>query len=106
MLPHLTPDTHLYLLIALIAIAVAIVLRVRLLRTIFDDAGLAFAMQYSGHSLRRGFANWATANGWDIKTLMEYVGWRDVHSAMRYVDTADPFAQHRISEMLALDSPN
>lgn len=36
---------------------------------------------------------------------MEYFGWRDVHSAMRYVDTADPFAQHRIGEMLALDSP-
>lgn len=36
MLPHLTPDTHLYLLIALIAIAVAIVLRVRLLRTILN----------------------------------------------------------------------
>jgi aspartyl protease family protein len=36
MLPHLTPDTHLYLLIALISIAVAIVLRVRLLRTILN----------------------------------------------------------------------
>lgn len=36
MLPHLTPDTHLYLLIALIAIAVAIMLRVRLLRTILN----------------------------------------------------------------------
>jgi site-specific recombinase XerD len=73
---------------------------VRLLRTIFDDAGLAFAMQYSGHSLRRGFANWATANGWDIKTLMEYVGWKDVHSAMRYLDSADPFSQYRIESML------
>lgn len=73
---------------------------VRLLRTIFDDAGLTSAMEYSGHSLRRGFANWATANGWDIKTLMEYVGWKDVHSAMRYLESADPFAQHRIESML------
>jgi site-specific recombinase XerD len=80
---------------------------VRLLRTIFDDASLASAMQYSGHSLRRGFANWATANGWDIKTLMEYVGWKDVHSAMRYLDSADPFSQHRIESMLvpALSAP-
>jgi hypothetical protein len=23
---------------------------------------------------------------------MEYVGWRDVKSAMRYIDAADPFA--------------
>jgi aspartyl protease family protein len=37
-MPHLMPDTHLYLLIALIAIAVAIVLRVRLLRTILNVA--------------------------------------------------------------------
>jgi hypothetical protein len=25
--------------------------------------------------------------------LMEYVGWKDVRSAMRYIDAADPFAQ-------------
>jgi integrase len=64
---------------------------VPLLRSLFDAAGIAFVEQYSGHSLRRGFATWATANGWDLKTLMEYVGWRDVQSAMRYVEVADPF---------------
>ena len=68
---------------------------VPLLRTTFDAAGLAFAEQYSGHSLRRGFATWSTSNGWDLKTLMEYVGWRDVHSAMRYMESADPFADMR-----------
>jgi len=30
--------------------------------------------------------------------LMEYVGWKDVRSAMRYIDAADPFAQHRIEQ--------
>jgi len=64
---------------------------VPLLRTLFHAAGIPLAGQYSSHSLRRGFASWATANGWDLKTLMEYVGWRDVHSAMRYMDAADPF---------------
>lgn len=34
MLPHLSPDIHLYLLIALIAIAATVLLRVRLLRSI------------------------------------------------------------------------
>jgi integrase len=63
----------------------------------FGAAGIAFAEQYSGHSLRRGFASWATSNGWDLKTLMEYVGWRDVQSAMRYMESADPFAQMRPS---------
>jgi aspartyl protease family protein len=36
MIPHPTADTHIYLLIALVAIAVAIVLRVRLLRSILN----------------------------------------------------------------------
>lgn len=67
-----------------------------LLRSVFAAAGLAFADEYSGHSLRRGFANWATSNGWNAKTLMEYVGWKDVQSAMRYVDAADPFGNVRI----------
>jgi integrase len=70
---------------------------VPLLRSLFADAGIAFAAQYSGHSLRRGFAQWATSNGWDIKTLMEYVGWKNVQSAMRYIEVADPFARHRIA---------
>ncbi|NVL47787.1 tyrosine-type recombinase/integrase, partial [Pseudomonas syringae pv. actinidiae] len=42
------------------------------------------------HSLRRGFASWAHAAGWDLKSLMAYVGWRDIKSAMRYIDAA-PF---------------
>ncbi|MFB0021073.1 tyrosine-type recombinase/integrase, partial [Xanthomonas euvesicatoria] len=58
---------------------------VHLLRRIFREAGLSSPDDYSGHSLRRGFAGWANANGWDVKALMEYVGWRDVHSAMRYL---------------------
>ncbi|MCY1200070.1 Phage integrase family protein [compost metagenome] len=81
---------------------------VPLLRSILAHAGIASAELYSGHSLRRGFANWATSNGWDLKTLMEYVGWKDVHSAMRYVEAADPFARRRIESALpgALPGPN
>ena len=73
-----------------------------LLRALFEAAGVPFAEQYSGHYLRRGFANWATSNGWDLKTLMEYVGWRDVHSAMRYVQAADPFGEARSRAALAV----
>lgn len=72
-----------------------------LLRRIFAAAGLAAPDSYSGHSLRRGFAGWANANGWDVKALMEYVGWRDVHSAMRYLNGGDPFARQRIEASLA-----
>ncbi len=62
-----------------------------LLRRLFTRAGLSMADEFSSHSLRRGFAGWATANGWDLKTLMEYVGWKDVKSAMRYIDGTNPF---------------
>lgn len=78
---------------------------IRVLRRIFAMAGLPTPDVYSGHSLRRGFAAWADANGWDVKTLMEYVGWKDIKSAMRYLDGADPFARERIEAGLALPPP-
>ena len=71
-----------------------------LLRRLLTIAGLPDAKDYSSHSLRRGFAGWANANGWDVKALMEYVGWRDVQSAMRYLDGGDPFARQRIEAHL------
>jgi integrase len=61
-----------------------------LLRRIFAQAGVP-AQLYSGHSLRRGFATWASANGWDVKALMSYIGWKDMKSAMRYIDPALSF---------------
>lgn len=61
-----------------------------LLRAILTRAGLP-AELYSSHSLRRGFATWATHNGWDQKALMSYVGWRDAKSALRYIETSGTF---------------
>jgi integrase len=77
---------------------------IAVLRRLFAQAGLPEPTGYSGHSLRRGFAAWANAQGWDIKTLMEYVGWRDVASAMRYLQ-ADPFARYR-AEAARLAEPS
>jgi len=62
-----------------------------MLRRILAEAGLPAAM-HSSHSLRRGFATWASANGWDIKALMTYVGWKDMQSALRYIDASASFA--------------
>ncbi|GAO96690.1 hypothetical protein PSA5_28250, partial [Pseudomonas syringae pv. actinidiae] len=61
-----------------------------MLRRIFKEAGLPEEL-YSAHSMRRGFATWASANGWDIKGLMSYVGWKDMKSALRYVDAGISF---------------
>jgi len=68
---------------------------VPLLRALFLAAGIASPDAYSGHSLRRGFATWASSNGWDLKTLMEYVGWRDVQSAVRYLEAGERFGDMR-----------
>ncbi|MDU9392036.1 site-specific integrase [Pseudomonas sp. zfem002] len=65
---------------------------IALLRRIFADAGVP-ADLYSAHSLRRGFATWAAASGWDTKALMSHVGWRDVKSALRYVDASASFGE-------------
>ncbi|PVZ19516.1 MULTISPECIES: site-specific integrase [unclassified Pseudomonas] len=69
-----------------------------LIRGILERGGVD-ATAYSSHSLRRGFATWATANGWDLKSLMAYVGWKDVKSALRYIDPATSFGG------LALEGP-
>lgn len=69
---------------------------ITLLRTVFKEAGIAAPESYSSHSLRRGFATWANGNGWDVKSLMEYVGWKDMKSAMRYIDSIDQYAKQKI----------
>ena len=77
---------------------------IALLRRIFASAGLP-AESYSAHSLRRGFATWASGNGWDTKALMSHVGWRDVKSALRYVDASASFGELELparAEPLAL----
>jgi integrase len=78
---------------------------IRVLRRAFALAGLPTPNAYSGHSLRRGFASWADANGWSVKALMEYVGWKDANSAMRYLEGNDAFAQKRIEMTLRSDQP-
>ena len=70
-----------------------------LLRRIFEGAGLP-ADSYSAHSLRRGFATWASSNGWDTKALMSHVGWRDVKSALRYVDASASFGELELTAPL------
>jgi len=71
------------------------------LRGLFTAAGIDDAAVYSSHSLRRGFANWARSSGWDTQELMEYVGWRDVNSAMRYLDDSRQRTAQRFERGLA-----
>lgn len=76
-----------------------------LLRSLFAEAGVESPEDYSSHSMRRGFAGWARASGWDIKELMEYVGWKDVKSAMRYLDASNSSLQARFEQGLPALAP-
>jgi len=76
-----------------------------LLRSLFAEAGVESPEDYSSHSMRRGFAGWARASGWDIKELMEYVGWKDVKSAMRYLDASGSSLQARFEQGLPALAP-
>lgn len=69
-----------------------------LIRSIFSEAGIEAAELYSAHSLRRGFANWAISNGWDFKDLMQYVGWKNINSALRYIDNTNNFKMINIED--------
>lgn len=71
-----------------------------LLRSLLDSAGVEDPRKYTSHSLRRGFATWAGTNGWDVQALMEYVGWKDLKSAMRYIERAAPHARALIEAAL------
>ena len=71
-----------------------------IIRSSCQLAGLTDSSLFSSHSLRRGFASWANDQQWDIKNLMNYVGWKDVQSAMRYIDQPDPFSQQAIENGL------
>ncbi|WP_157812665.1 MULTISPECIES: tyrosine-type recombinase/integrase [unclassified Alteromonas] len=41
--------------------------------------------------MRRGFAHWANHQGWSLHELMQYVGWKDIQSAMRYLNHSEAF---------------
>ena len=71
-----------------------------LLKGVLLMSNIEGAEDFSSHSLRRGFASWATANEWDLKSLMEYVGWKDIKSAMRYIDTDTTHARMLIERGL------
>lgn len=57
----------------------------KLLQRLFEGANLN-SEPYSSHSMRRGVANWITDSGGSVKELMDWVGWKDVKTPIRYQD--------------------
>jgi hypothetical protein len=70
-----------------------------ILRGIYTKAGIN-PRGISTHSPRRGFAHWAADNNWNTKGLMEYVGWKDIRNATKYMPSKHGFGD------LALASPS
>ena len=68
-------------------------------------AGLAEDVYESARGEGKPPAGWTRASGWDIKELMEYVGWKDVKSAMRYLDASDSSLQARFEQGLTALAP-
>jgi site-specific recombinase XerD len=64
-------------------------------RRILMQCGIEDADLYSAHSLRRGFATWAGANGWDVAALMHFVGWKAALVMNRLSE--DSVRRHQIS---------
>ncbi|APE04643.1 hypothetical protein BM528_01650 [Alteromonas sp. RW2A1] len=62
----------------------------KILQTRIDRAGIDNAMSFSSHSLRLGFAFWAASQHWSVSELMQYVGWKDPHTAMAYLESVRP----------------
>tara|TARA_R110000782_G_scaffold141044_1_gene233781 strand:- start:3173 stop:3559 length:387 start_codon:yes stop_codon:yes gene_type:complete len=47
---------------------------------------------FSTHSLRRGFANHAIDRNADVRELMDWVKWKDIRSALKYLDASKRLA--------------
>lgn len=76
-----------------------------LLRQALERAGIP-AEHYTSHSLRRGFATWAHRSGWDLKSLMSYVGWKDMKSALRYIEATPFMLNSDVSQLSQISSIN
>ncbi len=77
---------------------------INIIKNCCANANIENAHFFTSHSLRRGFATWANEQNWEMKALMEYVGWRDIKSALRYIELKDPFGNLSISNQHLLDN--
>lgn len=67
-----------------------------ILRGMCTKAGIS-TKKISSHSMRRGFANWAADENWNITSVMEYVGWRSPRSAQAYIKPRFDFGSLALS---------
>lgn len=71
----------------------------RMMREYFAGAGLD-AQLYSSHSMRRGLANFLKAQKQTDKEIMDWIGWKDYRSALRYQDGQDALSNEALSRYI------
>ncbi|KAA5588264.1 tyrosine-type recombinase/integrase, partial [Pseudomonas aeruginosa] len=74
-----------------------------ILRRVAEAAGVE--QRYTSHSFRHGFANWAIDEGWDLISMMRYVGWKSVQNAQGYVQPKFNFGKLAIGQPASLSAP-
>lgn len=71
--------------------SIADILRTNYKRAGIDPSGI------STHSMRRGFAHWAVGQKWNARGLMDYVGWKDIKNASKYMPAVHGFGEMALS---------
>lgn len=71
--------------------SIADILRANYKRAGIDPSGI------STHSMRRGFAHWAVGQKWNARGLMDYVGWKDIKNASKYMPAVHGFGEMALS---------
>ncbi|MHB1946941.1 MAG: tyrosine-type recombinase/integrase [Gammaproteobacteria bacterium] len=65
-----------------------------------NECGLAYADQFSGHSLRRGLATTASSAGANMAAIMRQGRWKQINTIMEYVDATNRFSDNVITKIL------
>ena len=75
---------------------------IKMMREAMVRAGIdsESALSYSSHSLRRGFANFATTQDISAKDLMTWVGWGSIATAIAYLESNQSLHKTLLSKVL------
>lgn len=70
-----------------------------ILKRVASEANLPNPDQYSGHSLRRGFATMASKNGVSLTAIMHHGRWRHEGTVYGYIEEGQRFCDNPINTM-------
>lgn len=63
------------------------------------ESGIAYADEFSSHSLRRGLATSAARAGASLETIMRHGRWKQVNTVMEYIQAAERFTENAVNSI-------